>query len=123
MRLILGILIFVPCAVALSIFAVENRQVLALQFSPLAAKFEFPVAIWLLTFLAVGMIAGLVIGFLSTIIWRRRARKAERLNRMFEGKPENSPEIIPVVPTRAAFSDNGSTREGGQSRLTLTDDR
>ena len=42
---------------------------------------------------------------------------------MFEGKPENSPEIIPVVPTRAAFPDNGSTREGGQSRLTLTDDR
>ena len=106
----------------LSIFAVENRQILTLQFSPLAAKFELPVAIWLLTFLAVGMIAGLVIGFID-IIWRRRARKAERLNRMFEGKPENSPEIIPVVPTRAAFSDNGSTREGGQSRLTLTDDR
>ena len=123
MRLILGILIFVPCAISLSIFAVENRQVLALQFSPLAAKFELPVAIWLLTFLAVGMIAGLVIGFLSTIIWRRRARKAERLNRMFEGKPENSPEIIPVVPTRAALPDNVSTREGGQSRLTLTDDR
>ena len=73
MRLILGILIFVPCAVPLSIFAVENRQILTLQFSPLAAKFELPVAIWLLTFLAVGMIAGLVIGFLSTIIWRRRA--------------------------------------------------
>lgn len=123
MRLILGIFIFVPCALPLSIFAVENRQVLALQFSPMAAKFELPVSIWLLTFLAVGMIAGLVIGFLSTIIWRRRARKAERLNRMFEGKPEHPPEIIPVVPTRAALPDNVSTREGGQSRLTLSDDR
>ena len=34
MRLILGILIFVPCAIPL--YAVENRQVLALKFSPLA---------------------------------------------------------------------------------------
>ena len=41
----------------------------------------------------------------------------------FEGKPEHPPEIIPVVPTRAALPDNVSTREGGQSRLTLSDDR
>ena len=101
MRLILGVLIFVPCAILLSIFAVENRQVLALQFSPLAAKFELPVAIWLLTFLAVGMIAGLVIGFLSTFIWRRRARKAERLNRMFEGKPE-----VKIVPPYMNVNDS-----------------
>ena len=123
MRLMIGILIFVPCAIPLCIFAVENRQGLALQFTPLAAKFELPVAIWLLTFLGAGMVAGLVIGFLSTIMWRRRARKAERLNRMIDGKPETQVDIIPEVRSRESLSSSVLLREGAQRHSALIDDR
>ena len=123
MRLIIGILVFVPCAIPLCIFAVENRQSLALQFTPLAAKFELPVALWLLIFLGVGTVVGLVIGFLSTITWRRRARKAERLNRVFEGKPEKQVEIIPEISPRESLPSSVLPREGAQTHSALIDDR
>ena len=122
MRLILGILVFVPCAVSLSIFAVENRQVLALQFSPLAAKFELPVAIWLFDFPRYWNDRGTCHRFYRPLYG---ANALERRSALIVCLKENQ-KILPklsVMPTRAAFSDNGSTREGGQSRLTLTDDR
>lgn len=123
MRLIIGILLFVPCAIPICIFAVENRQGLALQFTPLAAKFELPVAIWLLTFLGIGMVVGLVIGFLSTIMWRRRARRAERLNRMIDGKSETQVDGIPKVPSCESLSSSVLLREGAQRHSALIDDR
>ena len=40
MRLIIGIVVFVPCAILLGVFAVENRQTLVLEFWPLAGGIE-----------------------------------------------------------------------------------
>ena len=122
MRFTIGILVFVPCAICLGIFAVENRQVLALEFTPLAVKFELPVAIWLLAFLGVGILVGLVVGFFSTLMWRRRARKAERLNRIFEKKHEKTAELLPPVQTEEALAGGVSPRKGSQSRSVLIND-
>lgn len=122
MRLIIGIIVFVFFAIPLCIFAVENRQILTLKFAPLTAKFELPAAIWLLAFLGVGMIAGLAIGFFSGLTWRHRARKAERLNRVFERKLDNNVEPASVVPPRQALPTRMSPREIGQKHSVLIDD-
>lgn len=122
MRLIIGIIVFVFFAIPLCIFAVENRQILALKFAPLAAKFELPAAIWLLAFLGIGMITGLAIGFFSGLTWRHRARKAERLNRVFERKLDNNVEPASVVPPRQALTTRMSPRGIGQKHSVLIDD-
>ena len=86
MRLIIGIVVFIPFAVLLGVFAVENRQMLTLEFWPLANKIETSASVWLLLFLGIGILVGLGIGWLSTMAWRRRAWKAERINRTLERK-------------------------------------
>ena len=86
MRLIIGIIVFIPLAVLLGVFAVENRQMLTLEFWPLANKIETSASVWLLLFLGIGILVGLGIGWLSTMAWRRRAWKAERINRTLERK-------------------------------------
>ncbi|MGB0630325.1 MAG: lipopolysaccharide assembly protein LapA domain-containing protein [Alphaproteobacteria bacterium] len=96
MRLIIGIVVFIPCAVLLTVFAVENRQAVALEFWPLAGKIETSASVWLLLFLAAGILAGLCIGLLSTLAWRRRAYRAERRNRTLERKLDER--IDPPMP-------------------------
>ena len=80
MRLIIGIVVFIPFAVLLGGFAAKNRQMLTLEFWPMANRIETSASVWLLLFLGVGILVGLGIGWLSTMAWRRRAWKAERIN-------------------------------------------
>lgn len=97
MRLIIGIVVFVPCAIFLGVFAVENRQSVALDIWPLANAIEASASVWLLGFLAIGLLAGLGIGWFSTMAWRRRAWKAERANRTLERKLDERADPAPVL--------------------------
>ena len=98
MRLIIGIVVFIPLAVLLGGFAAKNQQMLKLEFWPLANRIETSASVWLLLFLGIGILVGLGIGWLSTMAWRRRARKAERINRTLERKLDER-----VVPTSPSF--------------------
>ena len=101
MRLIIGIVVFLPCAVLLGVFAVENRQMLALEFWSLENRIEASASVWILLFLGVGILAGLGIGWLSTLAWRRRAWKAERINRTLERKLDERVDPPPPSPAPA----------------------
>lgn len=84
MRQLFGIIVFIPLALVIGIFAVENRAPLALEVWPLPGVQEMWASVWILGLLAIGIIAGLAIGWLAGGSTRRRARRAERLNRTFE---------------------------------------
>jgi putative membrane protein len=84
MRQFIGIVIFVPLAVIIGIFAVENRASLALEIWPLPGPHEMWASVWILGLLAIGLILGMSVGWLAGIGWRRRARRAERLYRTLE---------------------------------------
>lgn len=70
MKRLAGIALFIPLALFVGVFAFENRTPLALKLWPLPGLFEMPAAIWLLGSIAAGLLAGMVIGWLSG---RRRA--------------------------------------------------
>lgn len=84
MRQLLGIIVFVPLAIIIGIFAVENRAPLALEVWPLPGRQEMWASVWIFGLLAIGIIIGLVIGWIAGGSARRRARRAERLTRTLE---------------------------------------
>jgi hypothetical protein len=101
MRQLFGIIVFVPLALIIGIFAVENRGPLTLEIWPLPGVQEMWASVWILGLLAIGIIVGLVIGWLAGGSARRRGgggggggraggggrpppRRAERLNRTLE---------------------------------------
>ena len=125
MRLIIGIVVFVPCAIFLGVFAVENRQSVALEFWPLATAIEASASVWLLVFLAIGLLAGLWIGWLSTMAWRRRAWKAEQTNRTLERKLDEraEPAMLATAPDPApGGSLPAPASQSRSARMALIDD-
>lgn len=84
MRQIVGIVVFVPLAVIVGVFAVENRAPLTLEVWPLPGVHQMWASVWILGLLAVGIVLGLTIGWMAGSGARRRARRAERLNRTYE---------------------------------------
>ncbi|PPR10851.1 MAG: hypothetical protein CFH41_01429 [Alphaproteobacteria bacterium MarineAlpha11_Bin1] len=125
MRLIMGIIVFVPCSVLLSVFAVENRQTLKLELWPIAGEIELSASLWLLITLALGVMAGLGIGWISTVNWCRRARKAERHNRTLERKLDERDHPPKAVSTSQKLSDGTMQASGTRtqsSRAVLIED-
>ena len=102
MRLITGIVVFIPLAVLLGGFAAKNQQMLKLEFWPLANRIETSASVWLLLFLGIGILVGLGIGWLSTMAWRRRAWKAERINRTLQRKLNERADLPPPSPQAAS---------------------
>ena len=101
MRQLLGIIVFVPLAIIIGIFAVENRAPLALEVWPLPGRQEMWASVWILGLLAIGIIIGLVIGWIAGGSARRRARRAERLTRTLERQlldrdAETAPQNVPA---------------------------
>ena len=110
MRQLFGIIVFVPLALIIGIFAVENRGPLALEIWPLPGVQEMWASVWILGLLAIGIIVGLVIGWLGGGSARRRARGAERLNRTLErqlserdAEPAPAAESSSPIPSSAAL--------------------
>ena len=105
MRQLFGIIVFVPLALIIGIFAVENRGPLALEIWPLRGVQEMWASVWILGLLAIGIIVGLVIGWLGGGSARRRARRAERLNRTLERQlSERDAEPAPVAESSSPIA-------------------
>lgn len=109
MRQLFGIIVFVPLALVIGIFAVENRAPLALEIWPLPGVQELWASVWILGLLAIGIIVGLAIGWIAGGSARRRARRAERLNRTLERQlMERDAEPVASAPSSATSAPAGS---------------
>ena len=84
MRQFIGFVVFVPLAIVVGIFAVENRAPLSLEIWPLPGVHQMWASVWILGLLAIGVVVGMAIGWIAGTVARRRARRAERTNRMLE---------------------------------------
>lgn len=113
MRQLFGIIVFVPLALIVGIFAVENRGPLALEIWPLPGVQEMWASVWILGLLAIGLIIGLAIGWLAGGSVRRRARRAERLNRTLE-RQLSARDEEPVAVVQSA-PQNGPQKVSGGS--------
>ena len=116
MRLIIGIIVFIPCAIFMGVFAVENRQMLALEFWPISGRIELSASVWVLMFLAAGVLAGLGIGWISTMTWWRRARRAEGQKLALERKLHDHGSLPPTVSETKPSSKGKLTAQRPQTR-------
>ena len=88
MRLVIACLIFVPLALIFGIFAIENRMPLSIKLWPFSGEYEVWLPVCIFGVLMAGIILGLMVGWLSGVAWRRRARRAERRLRNLEKQLE-----------------------------------
>ncbi len=84
MRPFLWLVLFAPLAVFVGVFAIENDASVRLEIWPFAVSWEAWASVWILGLLAVGIVFGMIVGWLSSLGWRRRARRAERRLRVHE---------------------------------------
>jgi lipopolysaccharide assembly protein A len=102
MRQFIGFVVFVPLAVVVGIFAVENRAPLSLEIWPLPGVHQMWASVWILGLLAIGVVVGMVIGWMAGTGARRRARRAERTNRMLERQIADRESQAPTTPAEAS---------------------
>lgn len=102
MRQFIGFVVFVPLAIVVGIFAVENRAPLSLEIWPLPGVHQMWASVWILGLLAIGTIVGMVIGWLAGTGPRRRARRAERTVRMLERQIADRDSQTPTAPAEAS---------------------
>ena len=101
MKRLAAIALFIPLALVVGAFTVENLQPVSVHFWPLPAGIEMPVSVWTFAALATGVFIGMAVGWLAGSRWRRRARHAERQLRRLEprgGSEATSPGVPPAVP-------------------------
>jgi uncharacterized integral membrane protein len=110
MKTVIGIVIFVPLAVIVGVFAVENRTPLSLEIWPLDGVRTMWASLWVLIPLTVGILFGMAIGWLSGTGWRRRARRAERRVERLEHEAE-------------AYADNPRATTPSTTRIPAAGDR
>ena len=120
MRQIIGIVVFVPLAIVVGIFAVENRAQLALEIWPLPGIHQMWASVWILGLLAIGTVVGMAIGWLAGTGARRRARRAERLNRTLEKQLAEREANPPPAPSPAVGA--LAAPDGRASRITRIED-
>ncbi len=78
MRMLAGLVLLIPLTIFIGVFSVENRAPLSLKLWPLPGTFEMSASVWTLGLLAIGLLTGLMIGWLAGGRWRRQARSAQR---------------------------------------------
>lgn len=107
MKFLIGVALFVPLAIVLGVFAVDNRVPVALQLWPLPGVYELGASVWVLGMLAVGTLFGLAVGWLSGAGARRRARRAENRLKKLEREAEEitaERKTAATAPTGAAVA-------------------
>lgn len=88
-------------ALGLILFAVSNREPVAIRIEPLPFSLELPLYAALLAVLFAGFVAGGLVSWLGSWKWRRRARRAEgEAERLRRERAEA--ERRPVVPPAEA---------------------
>lgn len=90
MRKFVTLLILVPLAVVIVLFAVANREIIAISFDPFdsvhpAYAIKAPLFILIFVLVGVGVLVGGVAAWLRQHKWRVRARRAEAEARELRG--------------------------------------
>jgi uncharacterized integral membrane protein len=103
--------VFIPLAIAVVVFAVANRDRVAINLWPLPFDILVPLYVAVLGSLAAGALAGGAFVWLGVFKWRRRARAGERRSARLErelaaaqpGDPSSSGAAAapPALPPRA----------------------
>lgn len=119
MRLVVACVIFIPLALIVGIFAIENRSPLRIEVWPFEVILELWTSVWILGVLAIGIVIGLVIGWMSGVDWRRRARRAERRLRNAEDQLPGQKLVETIAgtdlrPDRVSLT-TGSERQPGRA--------
>ena len=105
MRWVAGILVFIPAGVFVGVFTTENSEPLGLRVWPFPGMLELSTSVWILLLLAIGLIAGMTIGWLSGGKYRRQARRSARRLRRLERELDQMSEkqsVAGVVLDRGA---------------------
>jgi uncharacterized integral membrane protein len=82
MRKAIAIAILVPLAILIVMFAVANREIIAVSFDPFdsahpALAFKMPLFMLIFALVTVGVVVGGIAAWLKQHKWRTRARRAE----------------------------------------------
>ena len=82
MRKIVTAFILVPLAIVMIIFAVANREIVAISFDPFdsaqpAFALKLPLFILIIALIGIGVVIGGVTTWLKQYKWRARTRRAE----------------------------------------------
>ena len=76
-------LVTLPTAIVLAVFAISNRETVALSFWPLPAELSAPLYQIILSLMLAGFLIGELVAFVNGRRWRREARlqrqRAEKL--------------------------------------------
>lgn len=107
MKTVMGIVIFVPLAVMIGGFAVQNRTPLSLEMWPLDGIWTMWASLWVLIPVALGTLFGMSIGWLSGAGWRRRARRAERRVEQLEREADAYADTLRVMPSTTPSATGG----------------
>jgi uncharacterized integral membrane protein len=89
-------LVFIPLAIVVVVFAVANRDRVAINLWPLPFDILVPLYVAVLGALGVGVLVGGAVVWFGVLKWRRRARAGERRNAKLErelaaARPSASP--------------------------------
>ena len=121
MRQLIGLIIFLPLALIIGVFAVENRAPLELEIWPLLGVQKMWASVWILGLLAIGIIVGLAIGWLAGGSSRRRSRRAERMNSMLERRLTER-DVAPANFAVSARSGSLSESSGRAAQVVRVED-
>ena len=91
MRRFVSLVILIPLAVVIVMFAVANREIITVSFDPFdsanpAYALKTPLFILIFVLVAVGVVVGGVAAWLRQHKWRMRARRAEAEARELRAK-------------------------------------
>ena len=109
MRKFVAIAILVPLAIVIVMFAVANREVIAVSFDPFdsahsALALKMPLFVLIFVLVALGVVVGGIAAWLKQHKWRARARRAEAeardlRGRLDAGEPRrNLPAVVDASP-------------------------
>ena len=103
---IIARLLFIPIAAAVIVFAVSNRDPIAVDLWPLPFEAALPLYAVVLGTLAIGIVLGASISWISGGKWRRRARSSARKTVSLErqlsttSRPAMRPALADRTPSR-----------------------
>jgi uncharacterized integral membrane protein len=109
MRKFVAIVVLVPLAVILVMFAVANREIVTVSFDPFnsaqpASALKLPLFILIFVLVGIGVLIGGFAAWLRQHRWRARARRAEAEERDLRAQLEaqrleaaRSPSALPAV--------------------------